>query len=77
MDLTYLLDFNLSYPQRKEIYNGLKEKIDVSLYADKKFTPEQMRIIELFLENKLDPTIILDETMSSERMFLVFTAITS
>ena len=58
--------FNKS--QQKEILKGLKNNVDVSIYANKKLEEKQMREIRSGLENSLDVSIYAKEEFTFSQM---------
>ena len=50
------------------IYNGLKSRVDVSLYAAPEFDSNQMKQIRLGLESGIDVSEYLDSTLYAEDM---------
>lgn len=57
-----------NWSQVNEIYRGLQQHVDVSLFADRKFDASQMRQIRLGLIRKLDVSQYLDENIMSAEM---------
>lgn len=57
-----------NWSQINEIYRGLQQHVDVSLFADRKFDSSQMRQIRLGLIRKLDVSQYLDENIMSAEM---------
>lgn len=51
-----------------EIEEGKKAGIDISVYADNKYSAEQMSAIRFALTNKLDVKDILDENLTEQEM---------
>ena len=54
--------------QKYEIYDGLERNVDVSIYADTKYTAEQMREILVGLDLDLDVSQYANPKYSSEEM---------
>lgn len=50
--------------QMKEIKEGLKNNVDVSIYANSTFNSEQMKQIRKGLENGVDASIYADNIFS-------------
>ena len=54
--------------QQEQIKLGLKEKLDVSIYAKKKFNWQQMFIIREGLKNNLDVSVYTKTEFDSSQM---------
>ena len=54
--------------QEEQILLGLEENIDVSIYANSKFSASQMREIREGLKNNLDVSIYAKKSFTAERM---------
>jgi hypothetical protein len=58
--------------QLKEILKGIKEKLDVSIYAKPVFNYIQMEIIRWGLEDGLDVHLYADKKFNSEQMLQIY-----
>ncbi len=59
---------NFNYEQMQEIRQGLKQGVDVSIYANPKFDDDQMRQIRKGLEKELDVSIYANPEFNWEQM---------
>lgn len=64
----YGITNKFEYYQFKEIFSGLKSKVDVSIYCDTKYIGQQMREIRLGLKNGEDSSWYAKPHLSWEQM---------
>ena len=58
--------------QLQELYEGLREGLDISWYIDPKFSDEQMSIIRAGLNEGLNVSVYADYTIGVEKMKELF-----
>ena len=54
--------------QKNEIKKGLESKVNVSLYANRKYTDFQMKEIRLGLKDNIDVSVYVKEIYNSKQM---------
>ena len=67
----FIEKYNYNKMQKDIIYSGLKNKLNVSLYAKHNFTSEQMYQIREGLEKGLDVSIYAKPEYPTEQMSLI------